>query len=60
MTEETLEATPTTETSSDPQAAAESVVPLPETATVSQEEYDRLKAERDLSARPAGPVAGGI
>lgn len=47
MTEETLEATPTTETSSDPQAAAESVVPLPETATVSQEEYDRLKAERD-------------
>jgi molecular chaperone GrpE len=47
MTEETLEATPNTETSPDSQASAESIVPLPETATVSQEEYDRLKAERD-------------
>jgi molecular chaperone GrpE len=47
MTEETLEATPNTEASSDAQAVAESIVPLPETATVSQEEYDRLKAERD-------------
>ena len=45
MTEETLEANPNTETSPDPQA--ESIVPLPETATVSQEEFDRLKAERD-------------
>ena len=45
MTEETLEATPNSETSSDPQA--EAIVPLPETAAVSQEEFDRLKAERD-------------
>ena len=45
MTEETIEATPNTETSSDPQA--EAIVPLPETAAVSQEEFDRLKTERD-------------
>jgi len=45
MTEETLEATPNSETSSDPQA--EAIMPLPETAAVSQEEFDRLKAERD-------------
>ena len=45
MTEETIEETPNTETSSDPQA--EAIVPLPETATVPQEEFDRLKAERD-------------
>ena len=45
MTEEILEATPNTNSSSDPQA--EAIVPLPETAAVSQEEFDRLKAERD-------------
>jgi len=45
MTEETLEATPNSETSPDPQA--EAIVPLPETAAVSQEEFDRLKTERD-------------
>jgi len=44
MTDETLEATPNTEPSS---PEAESIVPLPETAAVSQEEFDRLKAERD-------------
>lgn len=44
MTEETLEATPNTEPSS---PETESIVPLPETAAVSQEEFDRLKAERD-------------
>jgi molecular chaperone GrpE len=47
MTEETLEVSPNIKPSSDPQGAAEYIVPLPETATVSQEEYDRLKAERD-------------
>ena len=45
MTEEILEATPNSNSSSDPQA--EAIVPLPETAAVSQEEFDRLKAERD-------------
>lgn len=45
MTEEILEATPNTNSSSDPQA--EAIVPLPETAAVSQEEFDRLKGERD-------------
>jgi molecular chaperone GrpE len=45
MTEEILEATPNTNSSSDPQA--EAIVPLPETAAVSLEEFDRLKAERD-------------
>jgi len=45
MTEETIEETPNTETSSDPQADA--IVPLPETASVPQEEFDRLKADRD-------------
>ena len=45
MTEEILEATPNSNSSSDPQA--EAFVPLPETAAVSQEEFDRLKAERD-------------
>jgi molecular chaperone GrpE len=45
MTEETLEVTPNTETSSDPQA--EPIVPVPETAAVPQEEFDRMKAERD-------------
>jgi molecular chaperone GrpE len=45
MTEEILEATPNSNSSSDPQA--EAIVPLPETAAVSLEEFDRLKAERD-------------
>ena len=45
MTEEILEATPNSNSSSDPQA--EAIVPLPETAAVSHEEFDRLTAERD-------------
>jgi len=43
MTEETLEVTPNTEPAGDP--AAE--MALPETAAITQEEFDRLKNERD-------------
>ena len=43
MTEETLEAAPTTDNPGDP--AAE--MALPETAAITQEEFDRLKNERD-------------
>jgi len=43
MTEEILEVTPNTETAGDPTAE----MALPETAAITQEEFDRLKNERD-------------
>jgi len=43
MTEETLEASPTTDNPGDPTAE----MALPETAAITQEEFDRLKNERD-------------
>jgi len=48
MTEETLEATPNTDTAPEsPASAAAEAVALPESAVLTQEEFDRLKSERD-------------
>jgi molecular chaperone GrpE len=48
MTEETLEATPITDAAPEsPASAATEAVALPESATLTQEEFDRLKSERD-------------
>ena len=48
MTEETLEATPTTDpTPETPASAAAEAAALPESAALTQEEFDRLKSERD-------------
>jgi len=50
MTEETLEAIPSTDSAADPADSAENSAEakaLPEMGAISQEEFDRLKAERD-------------
>ncbi len=48
MTEETLEATPTTDAPPEtPASAANEAASLPESAALTQEEFDRLKSERD-------------
>src|SRR5277367_2759136 len=48
MTEETLEATPTTDAPPEtPASAATEAAALPESAALTQEEFDRLKSERD-------------
>ena len=47
MTEETLEVTPSTESSSASPAEGAETPALPQDAAVTQEEFDRLKAERD-------------
>jgi molecular chaperone GrpE len=47
MTEETLEVTPSTETSPVSAAEGAETPALPQDAAVTQEEFDRLKAERD-------------
>jgi molecular chaperone GrpE len=46
-TEETLEAIPNTETSPESSAEAAETPALPQDSVVTQEEFDRLKAERD-------------
>lgn len=48
MTEEMLEVTPNSDTAPEsPASAASETVALPESATLMQEEFDRLKSERD-------------
>ncbi len=47
MTEETLEVTPSTESSAASSAEGAETPALPQDAAVTQEEFDRLKAERD-------------
>lgn len=48
MTEETLEAAPNTDTAPEsPASAAPEAAALPESAPLTQEEFDRLKSERD-------------
>jgi len=47
MTEETVEAAPNNDIAADPPANLPVEMALPETAPVTQEEFDRLKTERD-------------